>query len=76
MLFNVDIVNPLLKKTMGRHTTPHFIFLVWSALVVRGSVVATWSRKFYLGPAEISSVVYLLKLKDTGRRVGCLYCFT
>ena len=77
VLFNVDIVNLLLKKTM-RGDTEHiiFIFVVWSALVVSGWVVAAWSRKSYLGPAKISSVVYLVKFKDRGGRVSCLYCFS
>ena len=76
VLFNVEIVNLLLKKTM-RGDTEHiiFIFVVWSALVVSGWVVAAWSRKSYLGLTETASVAYLVKLKDRGCRVSCLYCF-
>ena len=80
MLLNVDIVNLLLKNTgkgggqMGQRM-PHFIFVVWSALVVSEWVVAAWSRKVYLRPAEISSFVYLIKFKDRGCRVSCMYCF-
>ena len=37
--------------------TSHFIYMVWSALVVGGCLMAAWGRKSYLGPAEISSVV-------------------
>ena len=83
MLYNVDLVNLLFKKTMGggggggggEHRMPHFIFVVWSALVVSGWVVAAWSRKSYLGLTETASVAYLVKLKDRGCRVSCLYCF-
>ena len=83
MLLNVDIVNLLLKNNgrggggggRGKHGKPNFNFVVWSALVVSEWVVAAWSRKAYLGPAEISSVVYLIKFKDRGCRVSCLYCF-
>ena len=83
MLLNVDIVNLLLKNNGGererggggKHRMSHFIFVVWSALVVSEWVVAAWSRKAYLGSAKISSVVYLIKFKDRGCRVSCLYCF-
>ena len=37
--------------------TPNFISVVWSVLVVGGCLMVAWGRKFYLGPAEISSVV-------------------
>ena len=30
--------------------------MVWSALVVGGCLIVAWGRKFYLMPAEISSV--------------------
>ena len=69
MLYNVDLVNLLFKKTMGgrgEHRMPHFIFVVWSALVVSGWVVAAWSRKSYLGLTETASVAYLVRLKDRG----------
>ena len=59
LLFNVDIVNLLLKKQWGRR--PNFlIFVVWSALIVDVWVLVALSRKSYLGPAEISSFVYLV----------------
>ena len=32
-------------------------FVVWSALSVAGSMVVAWSRKSYLGPAEIASLL-------------------
>ena len=43
---------------------PHFISIVWSALVFSRSVVGAWGRKSYLGSTEISSVVYLVKSKE------------
>ena len=30
----------------------------------------TWSRNFYLGPAEIASFVFLVLFKDRGLRVS------
>ena len=70
MLYNVDLVNLLFKKTMGggrgKHRMPYFIFVVWIALVVSGWVVAAWSRKSYLGLTETASVAYLVRLKDRG----------
>ena len=61
MLFNVDIVNLLLKNNVGKYRRPHFVvFVVWSALVVCQWVLVDWSRKSYLGPVEISSFVYLV----------------
>ena len=67
LLFNVHIVNLLLKNNGRRHRTPHFIFIVWSALVFNRSMVGAWGRKSYLGSTEISSVVYLVKFKgDAG----------
>ena len=49
--------------------TPHFIFVVWTALVVDGCLMAAWGRASYLGPAEISSVVctwLYSKMEDAG----------
>ena len=61
LLFNSDIVNLLLKTNMGRDRRPNFvIFVVWSALIVGRWVVVAWSRKSCLGPAEISSFVFLI----------------
>ena len=50
------------KNSEGeRERAPYFvIFVVWSALVVGGWVVAAWGKKSYLGSAEISSTVYLV----------------
>ena len=46
---------------MGRDRTPHFvIFVVWIVLVVGRWVMVAWGKKSYLGPAEISSVAYLV----------------
>ena len=75
MLFNVDIVNILLKNNGGETQSTSFYFRGLECVVVSMYVVAAWSRKSYLGPAEISSVAYLVKFKDRGRRVSCLYCF-
>ena len=56
--------------------THYFIFVVWSALVVGGCLMAVWGRKSYLGPAKIGlnliCCVYLVKFKDGGRRVICV----
>ena len=61
LLFNSDILNLLLKTNMGRDRRPNFvIFVVWSALIVGRWVVVAWSRKSCLGPAEISSFVFLI----------------
>ena len=49
-----DIVN-LLFKNHGEKTKG-LVFVVWSALIVGAWVVVGWGRKFYLGPAEISSL--------------------
>ena len=58
LLFNVWYSGSFAKENnRGRHRTPHFIFMVWSALVVGGCLMVAWGRKYYLGPAEISSVV-------------------
>ena len=53
LLLNVWYSESFVKEKQ----TPHFIFVVWSALVVGGCLMAAWGRKSYLGPAEISSVV-------------------
>ena len=61
LLFNSDIVNLLLKTNGGRHRKPNFvIFVVWSAVIVDGWIVVAWSRKSCLGPAEISSFMFLV----------------
>ena len=74
LLFNSDIVN-LLLNTDGEKTEDLIliIFVVWNTLIVGpwamvGLLVA-WSRKSCLGPAEISSFVFLGFFKDGGRRV-------
>ena len=51
LLFNLDIVKLLLKNNGGgggggRHRTPHFIFVVWTALVFCRWVVQDWDREF------------------------------
>ena len=70
MLFNINIVKLLLKKRWGKKQKASFlIFVVWSALIADGWVVAC-DRKPYLGPAEISCFVYLVQLKDEGCRVS------
>ena len=33
-------------------------------------MVLEWSRKSYLGPAEIASCVFLVSFKDGGRKVS------
>ena len=54
----------------GRDRKPNFVkFVIWSALIASGWVVA-WSRKSYLGPDEITSFVCLVLFKDGGRRVS------
>ena len=53
LLLNVWYSESFVKEKQ----TPHFIFVVWSALVVNSLLMATWGRKSYLGPAEISSGV-------------------
>ena len=40
------------------------IFVVWNALIVGGWVLVVWSRKSYLGPAEIIFFVFLVLFKD------------
>ena len=51
--FDADIENLLLKSNGVRERRPNFaIFLVWDALIVRGWVLVTYGRKYYLGPAE------------------------
>ena len=49
----------------------HFVtFIVWSAVVVSGWVVAAWGRKSYLEMVEMSSITYLVHFKDGGRVKG------
>ena len=50
----------------------------WSVLTGGGWVVLVWSRKSYLGPAEIASCAFLVLFKDEGRKVSLkchLYVF-
>ena len=85
LLFKVDIVNLLLKNSwwwgggvggFGRHRKPHFIFVVWSTLVVGMWVLAGGGRKSYLGPTEIISVVYQVNSRmGGGRLVYCIALF-
>ena len=53
LLLNVWYSESFVKEKQ----TPHFILVVWSALVVGGCFMVAWGRKSYLGPAETSSVV-------------------
>ena len=53
LLLNVWYSESFVKEKQ----TPHFIFVIWSALVVVGCLMAAWGRKSHLGPAEILSVV-------------------
>ena len=40
-------------------------------------MVTALGKKSYLGQAEISSIVYLVLLKEReGNRVSCIYCFS
>ena len=68
--FNVWYSESFAKENNGgRHITPHFIFMVWSAVVVGGWLMVAWGRKSYLGPAEISSIVcdwLNSKMRDAG----------
>ena len=69
--FSSDFANVLLKANRGRGRRSNFvIFVVWSALVVGGWVIVGWSRKSSLVPAEITSFVFLVLLKDGGRTVN------
>ena len=71
LLFNSDVVNLLLKTNVGRNRGPNFVdFVVWNTLVVGGLVLVVWSRKSCLGPAKIASFVFLVLLKNGGRRVS------
>ena len=61
LLFNSEKVNLLFKTNGGRDRRSNFfILVVWSALIVGKWVVVVWSRKSCLGPAEISSFVFLV----------------
>ena len=69
LLLNSNIVNYLIKTNGERDWRPNFvIFVVWSALIISEWVVVNWSRKSWLGPAEISSFVFLVLFKDGERR--------
>ena len=46
-------------------------FVVWSALSVAGSMVVAWSRKPYLGPGEIASLL-IVSAKILDREEGKL----
>ena len=73
MLFNVDIVT-FSQNTM-EGDTEHLVLFSWFGVFWFSRwVVAAWCRKCYLGWAKISSVVYLVKLKDRGSRMSFLYC--
>ena len=70
-LFNSDFVNYLLRTNGGgRQKASFVIFIVWSASIIGGWVVAAWSTNSYLGPSEIASFVILDLLKDGGWRVS------
>ena len=56
LLLNLWYSEPFDKENQ----TPHFIFVVWSALVVDGCLMAAWGRKSYLGLAEISSIIIII----------------
>ena len=65
LLLNIWYSEPFVKEKQ----TPHFIFVIWSALVVGGCLMAAWGRKSYLEPVEISSVVCAWlnsRIGDTG----------
>ena len=65
----------LLKTKWGRERRLNFvIFVVWSALIVRGWVVVGWSRKSCLEPAEISFFCVPGLIQDGGRRVSLRFC--
>ena len=61
LLFNSDIVNYLLKATVGRGRRLNLlIFVGWSALIAGGWLVVAWGRKCCLGPADFTSLVCLV----------------
>ena len=71
LLFNSGFVNFLLKANLGRHGRPNFvIFVVWSFIIVSGWVVELWSKKSYSEPVQNASIVFLVSLKNGGRRVS------
>ena len=75
LLFSCDIVNFLLNTNGGETEGLILLFyVVWSTLIVGGwvlvGVLVAWSRKSCLGPAEITPFVFLVLLKDGGRRVS------
>ena len=49
------------------------LFYSWTVLIVGGWVALAFSRKSYLGPAEIVSCVFLVLFKDGGRKVSPKY---
>ena len=83
LLFNSDIMNCLLKTNEGRDKRPNlffvffvlFFFVVWSALSVAGLVVVACSRKSYLRPGEIASLLMLQLKSWTTRRANCYPAF-
>ena len=80
LLFNSDKVNLLFKNSGGRDRRSNFvIFVVWSALIVGGWVVLTWSKKSCLGLAEISPAFCVSGLiqvwgKQDGSKISS-FCF-
>ena len=53
-----------------RQNTSFCYFCSLESSNCQGLVVVAWDRKCYLGPAEISTFVYLPQFKDRGRRVS------
>ena len=63
-------MNFLLKTFDRRDRKPNFvIFVVWNALIVSEWVVLALSRKSYLKPSEIASLL-LASFKDGRHRVS------
>ena len=69
--FQCEYSKPSVKKTKGRDTEWLMLFSWFGVLWL----LVACGRRSYLGPVEISSVVYLIRFKDWGCRVSCLYCF-
>ena len=61
------------KSFVKEKQTPHFILVVWSALVVGGCFMAAWGRNYYLGLADISSAVCTWLNSRTGN-AGWFVC--
>ena len=55
---------------MGETEGLILLFCSWSILSAGRWVVLAWSRKFYLGPAEIASRVFLVLFKYEGHKVS------